>query len=150
MQPTPDIGKIFFCFSAERQKTPAVRPFRPAKPVLSGVGVFLKALCAGLLFLPCKHDADGARAGVAADGGADVGLIALFKIAVFLQAGFYGVHAAGFRLAGRDEHQSVLDIVPSGQTVGDVLAHADGQAAAVFLDSVLHCSWHISRATLLF
>ena len=55
-------------------------------------------------------------------------------MAVFLQARFHGLHAAGLRLAGGNEHQPILDVIPVGQTVGDVLAHADGQAAAVFFD----------------
>ena len=35
-----------------------------------------------------KYDADGARAGVAADGRADVGLNNVLKLAVFAQTGF--------------------------------------------------------------
>lgn len=85
------------------------------------------------IFLPCKHDANGTRAGIAADGGADVCLVAFLEAAVFLQPRLHCVHAAGLRLAGGDEHKAVLDVVAFHQTVGDVLAHADGQAAAVFL-----------------
>ena len=45
-------------------------------------------LCAGRnLLLACKHDADGTGAGIAADGGADVGLVDILKIAVLPQSG---------------------------------------------------------------
>ena len=83
-----------------------------------------------------KNDADGAGAGVAADGGADIGLDDVLKLAVLAQTGFDGIHAAGFRLAGRDEDHRVVDVVPAVQLVGDVLANADGQAAAVLFDDL--------------
>ena len=83
-----------------------------------------------------KHDADGAGAGVAADGRADVGLNDVLKLTVFAQTGFDGLHAAGFGLAGRDKDHAVVDVVPAIQQVGDVLAHADGQAAAILPDDL--------------
>ena len=88
-----------------------------------------------LCFL-CKDNADGAGAGVAADGGADIGLDDVLKLAVLAQTGFDGVHAPGFRLAGRDEDHRVVDVVPAVQLVSDVLANADGQAAAVLFDDL--------------
>ena len=72
------------------------------------------------LILGGKHDADGARAGVAANGGANVRLVDLLKFAVFFQAGFHGLHAAGLGLAGGDEHHAGVDVVPAVQLVGDV------------------------------
>ena len=59
-----------------------------------------------------KYDADGAGAGVAADGGADVGLVDILKIAVLPQSGLDGLHAAGLRLGGRDEHHAAVDVLP--------------------------------------
>ena len=88
------------------------------------------------LRLFCKDDADGAGAGVAADGGADIGLDDMLKFAILAQTGFDGIHAAGFRLAGREKDHRVVDVVPAVQLVGDVLANADGQAAAVLFDDL--------------
>ena len=49
-------------------------------------------VCVGAsLRLPCKNNADRPGAGVAADGGADVGLDDLLKAAVFFQARFHGL-----------------------------------------------------------
>ena len=89
-------------------------------------------LCAGrTVLLACKHDADGTGAGIAADGGADVGLVDILKIAVLPQSGLDGLHAAGLCLGGRDEHHAAVDVLPVRQLVSDVLAHADGQTAPV-------------------
>ena len=86
------------------------------------------------LRLPCKNNADRPGAGVAADGGADVGLDDLLKAAVFFQARFHGLHAAGLGLAGGKEDQAAVDVIAAIELVGDVLTHADGQAAAVLFD----------------
>ena len=54
-------------------------------------------MCAGRnLLLACKHDADGTGAGIAADGGADVGLVNILKIAVLPQSGLDGSMQPGF------------------------------------------------------
>ena len=81
-----------------------------------------------------KHDADGARAGVAADGRADVGLNDVLKLTVFAQTGFDGLHAAGFGLAGGEEDDTGINVVSVSQLLGDVFAHADGKLTAVLLD----------------
>ena len=86
------------------------------------------------LRLPRKNNANGPGAGVAADGGADVGLDDLLEVAVLFQARFHGLHAAGLGLAGGDEHQAAVDVVAAVELVGDVFAHADGQAAAVLFN----------------